>query len=54
MAYATYDLTNLATLRDWPVWLATMDTAWGGVVLSGASAAAGRALVNPSADEKRA
>lgn len=29
-AYATYDLTNQATLRDWP-WLVTAcDMAWGG------------------------
>jgi uncharacterized membrane protein len=25
VAYATYDLTKLATLREWPVWLAVMD-----------------------------
>jgi uncharacterized membrane protein len=28
-AYATYDFTNLATLRDWPVWLTFIDIAWG-------------------------
>ena len=28
-AYATYDLTNLATLRGWPVGLALADIAWG-------------------------
>ncbi|KNZ33007.1 MAG: membrane protein [Methylibium sp. NZG] len=39
-AYATYDLTNLATLKDWPVWLAALDIAWGTLV-SGVSAAAG-------------
>ncbi len=27
--YATYDLTNLATLRDWPVWLSGVDMLWG-------------------------
>ncbi len=31
-AYATYDLTNLATLRGWPVGLAAADIAWGSVV----------------------
>jgi len=31
-AYATYDLTNLATLRGWPVGLALMDIAWGSCV----------------------
>lgn len=28
-AYATYDLTNLATLRDWPATLTIVDIAWG-------------------------
>ena len=27
--YATYDLTNLATLRDWPVGVSLLDMAWG-------------------------
>jgi uncharacterized membrane protein len=40
-AYATYDLTNLATLRDWPVGVALLDIGWGGVV-SGAAALGGR------------
>jgi uncharacterized membrane protein len=29
MAYMTYDLTNLATLRDWPVSVVLADIAWG-------------------------
>jgi uncharacterized membrane protein len=41
VAYATYDLTNLATLRDWPVLLAFIDIAWG-TLASAAAAAAGR------------
>ena len=28
-AYATYDLTNLATLRDWPLRLTLVDMLWG-------------------------
>ena len=28
-AYATYDLTNLATLRDWPLRMSVVDIAWG-------------------------
>jgi uncharacterized membrane protein len=28
-AYAAYDLTNLATLKNWPVKLAICDMAWG-------------------------
>lgn len=33
LAYATYDLTNLATLNNWPVKLVFVDIAWG-VILS--------------------
>ena len=40
-AYATYDLTNLATLRNWPVGLAAIDIAWGTLV-SAVCAVAGR------------
>ena len=32
VAYATYDLTNLATMRDFPVTVAVVDMAWGGVL----------------------
>lgn len=32
--YATYDLTNLATLRDWPLKVAMADIAWGVVLCS--------------------
>lgn len=32
VAYGTYDLTNLATLRDWPVSLTIIDLAWGSFV----------------------
>lgn len=41
-AYATYDLTNLATLKDWPVGLSALDMAWGTAV-SAAAACAGKA-----------
>ena len=27
--YATYDLTNLATLRDWPLTIVSVDIIWG-------------------------
>jgi uncharacterized membrane protein len=30
--YATYDLTNLATLRDWPLNVVVVDIAWGTVL----------------------
>jgi len=39
-AYATYDLTNLATLRDWPVALTVVDLLWG-TALSGTAATIG-------------
>jgi uncharacterized membrane protein len=38
--YATYDLTNLATVRGWPVGLAFVDIAWG-MLLNAAVALAG-------------
>jgi uncharacterized membrane protein len=36
-AYATYDLTNLATLKDWPLTVTLVDMVWG-AVLSGSVA----------------
>jgi uncharacterized membrane protein len=32
IAYATYDLTNLATLKDWPLLVTIVDLVWGTVV----------------------
>jgi uncharacterized membrane protein len=32
VAYATYDLTNLATLKGFPTILAVMDLSWGFVI----------------------
>lgn len=29
ITYATYDLTNLATLKDWPILVTVVDLAWG-------------------------
>lgn len=29
ITYATYDLTNLATLKDWPLTVSIVDMAWG-------------------------
>ncbi|TBW40705.1 DUF2177 family protein [Siculibacillus lacustris] len=40
VAYATYDLTNQATLRHWSTTLTLIDLAWG-TVLSGLAATAG-------------
>jgi uncharacterized membrane protein len=40
-AYATYDLSNLATLKDWPWSVAITDMAWGSLA-SALAATAGR------------
>lgn len=29
VAYATYDLTNLATIKDWPLTITVIDLIWG-------------------------
>jgi uncharacterized membrane protein len=36
ITYMTYDLTNLATLKDWPVFLTVVDIIWG-TALGGAT-----------------
>jgi uncharacterized membrane protein len=40
-AYATYDLTNLAVVKGWPVGLSIIDMAWGSF-LSGLASVAGK------------
>ncbi len=37
-AYGTYDMTNLSTLKNWPVTLTIVDLAWGTVLTAAASA----------------
>lgn len=32
IAYSAYDLTNQATLRDWPIVITIVDILWGGIV----------------------
>ena len=47
ICYATYDLTNQATLRDWPWHVSAVDIAWGTVlnsVVAGAGFQVGRWL----------
>lgn len=39
-AYGAYDLTNHATLRDWPLVVTVVDMAWGAFVTGVAAAAA--------------
>jgi uncharacterized membrane protein len=48
ISYATYDLTNLATLKDWPLVVTVVDLIWGtvlGGVVSYTSALLGRVLL---------
>jgi uncharacterized membrane protein len=37
LCYATYDLTNLATLKDWPVMVTVIDLIWGSVLAASVS-----------------
>jgi uncharacterized membrane protein len=40
ICYATYDLTNLATINDWSVTVTLVDMIWGAVLSATASSAA--------------
>jgi uncharacterized membrane protein len=37
VTYATYDLTNLATVKDWPLLVTLVDLAWGSVLAASVS-----------------
>jgi uncharacterized membrane protein len=37
VAYATYDLTNLATVKDWPLIVTVVDMIWGTVLSTAVS-----------------
>ncbi len=37
VCYATYDLTNLAVAKDWPLWVTIVDLAWGSVLAASVS-----------------
>lgn len=37
ITYATYDLTNLATLKDWPILVTIVDLIWGTVLAASIS-----------------
>jgi len=37
VTYATYDLTNLATTRDWPLLVTVVDLVWGSVLAASVS-----------------
>jgi uncharacterized membrane protein len=37
VTYATYDLTNLATVKDWPLLVTVVDLVWGSVLAASVS-----------------
>lgn len=37
ITYATYDLTNLATIKDWPLLVTVIDLIWGSVLAASVS-----------------
>ncbi len=37
VTYATYDLTNLATVKDWPLLVTVVDLIWGSVLAASVS-----------------
>ena len=37
LAYGTYDMTNLATLKGWPLPMSLVDMAWGALLTGGAA-----------------
>ena len=39
ITYATYDLSNLATLKDWPLLVTVVDLAWGATLAASVSTA---------------
>lgn len=39
LAYGTYDMTNLATLKGWPAGMSAVDILWGGALTAGTAVA---------------
>ena len=37
ITYATYDVTNLATVKDWPLIVTAVDMVWGGILATAVS-----------------
>lgn len=37
VTYSAYDLTNLAVLKNWPLWLTLVDLFWGALLSAGVS-----------------
>jgi uncharacterized membrane protein len=45
VAYGTYDLTNAATVRDWPVLITVVDLAWGTILTAAVAVIAAGAVL---------
>ena len=52
ITYATYDLTNLATLQDWPLLVTVVDLAWGVVLCLAVSFIGFRAMHRPGTSSR--
>ena len=52
VAYATYELTNWAVIRDWPAVIVPLDLAWG-VALTAVAALAGKAAERAAGGARR-
>lgn len=50
LAYGTYDVTNMATLKDWPVIVSVVDIVWG-VSITAITAVAGAFLTSQFIDK---
>jgi uncharacterized membrane protein len=46
LCYATYDLTNMATIKQWPLVVVIVDIAWGAVLTGTVSLLAWKAAVS--------
>jgi hypothetical protein len=56
ITYATYDLTNLATVKNWPLIVTVVDLAWGGVLATSVGYLgflAGKWLVKAASPDRR-
>jgi uncharacterized membrane protein len=50
--YATYDLTNLATIKDWPVLITVVDLLWGTFLSVSVSSVVGKRFNQPDHQKK--
>ena len=50
LAYATYDMTNMATLKGWSLTVSLVDMAWG-MIITGTSSLAGFLIASKSSKQ---